>query len=223
MALQLHFPTQRTFAALGLALALPCAAELPPQNLELSFRQIDSEQAVREPSAAVPAHADVTVSTRRPLASQPWLQQLQVLNGEWAALRIGRSLPVPWTRAVAGQASAPAKVGSAAGGVSGGVVNELTWLQAGQSLAVRARWPGGNNPALVDIRVDMDDIDDRRANDMPATSQSQVVTTLAVPLERWTTFASSQSGREPDARGTTSTSALQGTARQLFQVFVHLP
>ena len=213
--LRLH----RALAALTLALALAfdCAAELPQQNLELRFRLVDSEQTARDPSPSGQPVADVTVSTRRPTADRPLLQQLQVLNGEWASFRIGRSLPVRWTSAVAGQAA------SAAGGARGAVVNELSWLQAGQRLAVRARWPGGNQPARVDVQASLDPVDDRQGVELPAASHSQAVTTLVVPLDRWTTFASSQPDGATPARGTLSTEALKAPTRQLFQVLVHAP
>jgi hypothetical protein len=131
-------PTHRTLAALSLVLALECAAQVPQQNLEVRFRQVDSEQAFHDPSQPGQAPADVTVSTRRPVADRPAIQQLQLLNGQWGLIRIGRSQPVQWMRAVAGQGSAPGPASSAAGGVRRIAVPELIWLEAGQSLAVRA-------------------------------------------------------------------------------------
>jgi hypothetical protein len=207
-----------TLAALGLTLALPCMAELPQQNLELNFRLVADEPVPHEAS-----HADVTMSTRSTAVERTWLHQLQVLNGEWGTFHIGRSMPVQWTRAVAGPVPTPARVGSAAGSQRGSVVNEITWLQAGQALAARVRWPGGNQPAVLDIQVSLDQIDDHKGNDMPATRQSQVATTLTVPLEHWVTLASSQAVGRADVRATLSTQSLQDPARQLLQVLVHVP
>jgi hypothetical protein len=49
-------------------LALECAAQVPQQNLEVRFRQVASDQALHDPSQPGQAPADVTVSTRRPMA-----------------------------------------------------------------------------------------------------------------------------------------------------------
>jgi hypothetical protein len=117
----------------------------------------------------------------------------------------------------------PARAGSAAGSQRGAIVNDVTWLQAGQALSARARWPGGNQPAVLDIQVSLDQVDDHKGNDMPATRQSQVATTLTVPLEHWVTLASSQAVGRADVRATLSTQSLQDPARQLLQVLVHVP
>jgi hypothetical protein len=208
----------RTLAALGVALALPCMAELPQQNLELNFRLVADEALPQEAP-----RADMTVSTRSTAVERPWLQQLQVLNGEWGSIRIGHSMPVQWARAVAGPMPTPAKAGSAAGGQRAAVVNEITWLQAGQALAARVRWPGGNQLAVLDIQAHLDQVDDRKGNDMPATRQSQVATTMSVPLEHWVTVAGSQVAGRADVRATLSSASLHDPARQLFQVLVHRP
>lgn len=63
-----HLPTHCTFAVLSLVLALECAAQVPQQNLEVRFRQVASDQALHDPSQPGQAPADVTVSTRRPMA-----------------------------------------------------------------------------------------------------------------------------------------------------------
>ena len=209
--------------ALSLVLALQCAAQVPQRNLEVRFRQIDSEQVFDEPSLPGQIPADVTASTRRTAPDRPAIQQVRLLNGQWGFIRIARSQPVQWMRTVAGQGLAPGAAGSAVGGVRGIAVPELTWLEAGQSLAVRARWPGGNKPAVLDIQVSLDQVDVRRTDDLPNTSQSQAATTVVVPLERWTSFASSQSDTRADTPGTLSTETLRAQPRQLFQVFVHVP
>jgi hypothetical protein len=76
---------------------------------------------------------------------------------------------------------------------------------------------------VLDIQVSLTQVDDRHGNDVPATSQSQAATTVVVPLERWTGFASSQAEAGPETRGTVSTETLHVQSRQLFQVFVHVP
>ena len=204
----------RALAALALVLALDCAAQLPQRNLELRLRQVDSEQALDDVAAARPRPAEVTVSTRRLEADRPAIQQLKLLNGQWGSVRVGWSQPMQWTRAVAGAASAP-------GGVAGAVIQELIGLHAGQSLTVRARWPGGKRPALVDIQVDLAQVGERQGDALPATSQSRAATTVLVPLDRWTSFASSQPDPGLRSADTVSTEHPQAHRAQVFQVLVH--
>lgn len=131
-------------------------------------------------------------------------------------------------RATAGTPATPAR-GPNAGtsGLRGGaVVNELTWLQAGQSLAVQARWPGGMQPVTIIIRYDVAAAEDSPGAALPTQRHQQAGTTLAVPLGRWTTFASiaaAAPARQEAGGYTVSTQPAPGRAGQALQLRVRLP
>lgn len=86
---------------------------------------------------------------------------------------------------------------------------------------MRARWPGGKRPALVDIQVDLTQVGERHGDAMPASSQSRAVTTVLVPLDRWTSFASSQPDPGLRSAETVSTEGPPAQRAQVFQVLVH--
>ncbi|HEX5356106.1 MAG TPA: hypothetical protein VFW93_07800, partial [Aquabacterium sp.] len=82
------------------------------------------------------------------------VQQVQVLNGGRARLYVGRSQPYTvWQWAWSGSATAGGSLGSIGpqSGAAGAsypvnVVPQTVWIDIGQGLNVRPRWPGGRAP-----------------------------------------------------------------------------
>ena len=137
-------------------------------------------------------------------------QQVQVRNGEAATLRIGSSMPIRWIQSV-GVEGRGRSSGSA--GVDYGVV----WMQSGQSLAVRPRWPGGRQAVAVQIDLQASSTDAATGNaELPSQSRSQLSTTVHVPLGQWTTVAAS--GSQPPAGTYSSEAAVE--SRRLVQIRV---
>lgn len=195
---------------LGLALfvvlsALPAQAELPKRDLMLELRQVD-------------AAGGVTVSTqsREPLLTP---QQIRVRNGAKASLRLEQALPMQWVKAASAQTESLSATGVTSRNSGGRVVNEVTWMEAGQSLTVQPRWPGGKQAVTVEIEVQAAAVGDRIGAELPTQSRSQTATTVSAPLGQWVTIATT--GSSP-ARGVYSSEATV-KSRRLMQLRVLAP
>lgn len=164
---------------LGLT-AMPALAQLPQRDLRVELRQVE------ENSGTV-----VSSTQSRPLFES---QQIQVRNGSQASVSVGQSMPLQWVQAVLAlpavhTASAPAAPAPTPDQRNGGVVNQLTWLHAGQRLTVLPRWPGGKKDVSIDVEVQSSQVDARTGPELPAQSQRQVSTTISAPLGQWVTLA----------------------------------
>lgn len=192
-------------ATLWALAALPVLAELPPRDLTLELRQIEDT-------------GGVTVSTQ---SREPTLapQQIRVRNGAKASLRLGQSLPMQWVQSAVAQSASLAASGATASSSGGGVVNAVTWMDAGQSLTVQPRWPGGKQAVMVEIEVQVATVGDRVGSELPIQSRSQMATTVSAPLGQWVTLATT--GRNAQ-RGDYSSEAT-AEPRRLLQLRVLAP
>jgi hypothetical protein len=195
---------------LGLALfvvlsALPAQAELPKRDLVVELRQVEDA-------------GGVTVSTQ---SHEPLLtpQQIRVRNGAKASLRLEQALPMQWVKAASSQTESLSAAGVTSRSSGGSLVNEVTWMEAGQSLSVQPRWPGGKQAVTVDIEVQAAAVGDRIGAELPTQSRSQTATTVSVPLGQWVTIATT--GSSP-ARGVYSSEATN-ESRRLMQLRVLAP
>ncbi len=209
--------------AATVATAQPQRAGLPAVNLTVQVRVADEGEL-----NADAAPASYTVGTRREAEATAAPVSLSVMNGQWANLRLARSVPVQWMQAGVLQGAAGAASGAApgAGGrFGGGVVNAVTWMDAGQGLAVRVRWPGGGRPAAVELRLDRAGIDPRDGAALPAARHTHAGTRLLVPLGRWVSFAAVNAGAVPTEatgaeHGSRWSTAAPAGGRRLMQVRV---
>jgi len=155
-------------------------------------------------------------------------QELQVRNGEKAQLRMNDAIPMQWTQSASGQNPASTATGGAAPSgnttnvnvnSASSVSNALVWFDAGQSMSVQAKWPGGDRPAVVEIEVQRAAVDPRMGADLPKQSRNMVSTTVTAPLDNWVTIAAT--GRAPRVGSYSSESGLQ--VRRLLQIRVTAP
>ena len=150
-------------------------------------------------------------------------QELQVRNGEKAQLRMNDAIPMQWTQSVSGQDPASRPAAGAAGttnvnvNAAASVSNALVWFDAGQSMSVQAKWPGGDKPAVVEIEVQRAAVDPRMGADLPKQSRNMVSTTVTAPLDNWVTIAAT--GRAPRAGSYSS----EMQVRRLLQIRVTAP
>ncbi len=152
--------------ALGASALLRAAP--PERDLLLEVRQTEE------------GSAGYVVSTR-PQAPLLPPQQVQVRNGREARIRYAQSIPLQWVQAV-----------QAAGPMSGaGVKQGLVWLQAGQSLVLRPRWPGGQQAATVEIEMQTASVEARPGAELPTQQRSELATTVHAPIGVWVTIARS--------------------------------
>ena len=142
-------------------------------------------------------------------------------NGEKAVLRLKDAIPMQWTQSASGQAPGATPSNGAAGSttnVNPTVTHALVWFDAGQSISVQPKWPGGNKPAVVEIEVQRASMESRNA-ELPKQSRSMVSTTLTLPLAEWVTIAAT--GATPRAGGYSSEAGLQ--VKRLLQIRVMAP
>jgi len=92
-------------------------------------------------------------------------------------------------------------------------------MQVGQSFKVQPRWPGGKQPARVEIDVQSANVSQRNGSELPDQSNSMLTTTVNSPLGQWTTIAIS--GNNPQSGVYSSQSASNN--RRLLQIRVLAP
>ncbi|MDZ7919339.1 hypothetical protein [Rhodoferax sp.] len=139
------------------------------------------------------------------------LQKIQVRNGQKGMLRFNLSTPVQWVEAV--------QAASANSGA--GVKHALQWFDTGSSISATPRWPGGKQPATVELEVQMADMAPQPQADMPAQRRSSFSSTVTAPLGQWVTIAAS--GDPEPQPGNYSSNSAAGTARRLLQIRVLAP
>lgn len=208
----MNTPFHRTvWAVIGVLVCTGGAfAQLPPRDLTIEFRQTEEGREAGQTYSAGPADP---ARTWEP-------QMLQVRNGEKASLRVQDSIPMQWVQSVSTERS----VGVGQGGVQGGsatvgVTQGLTWFDAGQSLTVQPKWPGGNRPARVEMEVTRSAAGDRVGADLPVQSRNTVSTTITAPLGEWVTVAASGAAQQS---GSYSSNSRQ-QVRRLLQIRVLVP
>jgi hypothetical protein len=179
------------------------AEALPKRDLTVELRQTEEG---REEAGHYSAGGD---------SSSNWEPQMvQVRNGEKALLRLNDAIPMQWTQSVV----AP-NPGASAGAGGAGVNNALVWFDAGQSISVQPKWPGGNKPAVLEIEMQRASVEQRMGADLPKQTRNTVSTTITAPLAEWVTIAAT--GKAPRPGVYSSESALQ--VRRLLQIRVLAP
>ncbi len=176
---------------------------LPQRDLTVEVRQVeDGQENGQEEGASYRAGPQS--------AALLTAQKVQVRNGEKATLRMHQSVPMQWVQSV----QAPSKQSGA------GVSQSLHWFDAGQTLVVLPRWPGGRREVVVELDVRQASLQDGTNANLPSQGQSQWVSTVTVPLDRWVTVAAS--GNPAPPKGSYSSEAAS-SPRRLLQVRVQLP
>lgn len=197
----------RSWAVAGLVCLAPLAAlaELPRRDLTVELRQVqEGEESGGYSVGTAPREAGFAP------------QQVRVRNGEKARLQMTQSMPVLWAQKVEGQTSSLSVGGATANSSGGGVTQAVTWMEAGQSLAVTPRWPGGKQSARVEVEVQTAAVEERTGSELPTTGRQQLVTTVTAPLRQWVTIATSGSAAQPGVYSSTA----NASRRRLLQIRV---
>lgn len=196
----------RSWTVAGLVCLAPLAAlaELPRRDLTVELRQVqEGDESGGYSVGTAPREAGFAP------------QQVRVRNGEKARLQMTQSMPVLWAQKVEGQTSSLSVGGATASSSGGGVTQAVTWMEAGQSLAVTPRWQGGKQPARVEVEVQTAAVDERTGSELPATGRQQLATTVTAPLRQWVTIATSGSAAQPGVYSSTA-----NASRRLLQIRV---
>lgn len=236
------------WSVLTLGLCTPFAYSAPPslpqRNLVIEWRQTDDREVTGQAAARWNTNVStlgapgsvaggVTVSTQNRAGNQVSSQQLRVLNGGRATVRLQQSVPVMWVEAAQTNTNPAAGYGGANLPRSdAAVVQGLTWLDAGRQISLQPRWPGGELPAVVDIQVDNATLENERPTvaamnsggaALPVQTRSQTVTTVLAPLGQWVTIARTGGETTSEQRGLVSTMSATSQQRQLMQIRVLVP
>jgi hypothetical protein len=187
--------------------ALPTLAELPNRNLTVELRQMVEGDG---------SWYSVSTQPREALMTE---QSVHVRNGEKVTLMVSKAMPLQWQQSVSVQGAALSASGVTASSAGGEVKNAIVWLEAGQSLKVQPRWPGGKQAVRLEIAVESASVAQRTGTELPDQSKSQLVTKLSLPLGQWVTIASSGSGQQA---GTYSSQSVNAN-RRLLQIRVLAP
>ena len=188
------FPTLAAFCLLAMLPVLPALAELPKRDLTVELRQVEEGDS---------SGYSVGTQSRTPLLAA---QHVQVKNGEKASLSLGCSIPMQWVQSVTAQSATLAASGASASSSGGSLSNAVTWMDAGQILKVKPRWPGGQQPVVVDVDMQSASVGERTGAELPEQSRSQVATTVSAPLGQWVTIAATGSRPQPGVYGSDASS-----------------
>lgn len=199
--------------------AEPLDNRLPQRNLLIEWR-VSSQGQSRERTAGL-QHGRVIIDSQRGViggaqvrlgtvqtdSQSDTVQQLRVLNGGRARLYMGQSRPYT--------------VWQWAGGQPGQVWAQTQWLDLGQGMSLRPRWPGGRAPVTVELEA-------RGSQAAPyepdgQTRQSEVASTLSVSLGEWAVVARSGSRAQQQRAGTLSTRDLDDAQSEQLEIRVTAP
>jgi hypothetical protein len=226
----------RNAALLGaylLATVLPVLAAPPPtttskvpqRNLTVELRIVSEAEAQgRGAGAQSVGSGAVVVRSQPPQDAEPTVQKVFVMNGERAHLQVSQAMPVQWVKSAVQQTgTTTAPSGAVTTGDTRGVENNVTWLDAAQSLQVLVRWSGGRQPAVIEVQVEGAVIETRPEQNMPNQSRTRLATKLAVPLGEWSTIGVTGARSVQQTAGAYSSQSAEPSAVRLMQVRVLAP
>lgn len=185
-------------------------AALPKRDLLVELREV---QAGGESGEGYSVSTAATAPSRVPLS-------LVVRNGEKGSVRLQQSVPLQWVQSVQSQSSSVVVPGASAASSGGGLSQSLHWLEVGQSITLTPRWPGGKKEVSLELEVQQAEIQTVHNADLPNQLRIQTSTQLTLPLNQWTTIATS--GKDPAATGSYNSEA-RADARRLLQLRVSAP
>ena len=234
---------RRLTGALGislLSLCLPGQAQgidpsLPLRNLVVEWR-IEGQGQIRDSGAGVRqgrviidsqrgvvAQGDVRLGTWQTESQTQSVQQVQVLNGGRARLFVGRSQPYTvwqWAYAPAqAPRHRPHHPGDRLPPVQ--VWGQTEWLDLGQGLNVRPRWPGGQAPVTVELEASASQPSAYEPDGQ--IRRTEVASTVAVPLGEWTAVARSGRRAQATRSGTLSTDTVDDTQSEQLEIRISAP
>lgn len=197
---------------------------LPQRNLLIEVRQGDEAalgvsggglsggEVVVGSGGQVSGRAGVQIESRSSSSSLGTTQQVRVLNGGRAGVRLGQALPLQWWEVIVTPRGPQ-------------VVSQTTWAEAGRGFTVLPRWPGGEAPVTVEIQAESGSVSQPGAlqplgQPPGAVNSARTLTTVQLPLGEWVTVASSGEADVERSRGGLSSREAQRSRRWVVQLRV---
>lgn len=203
------------------------AARGPLVNLRIELRQTEADERQSSGVGArvaisagerVAGRVGVDAGVRESRGAYGSRQQVLVLNGGRAGVRLAQSVPLQWWQAV------PLPPGTA-GGPGVMWVPGTVFLEAGRGFTVQPSWPGGDAPVRVEVAAEGGSLGGSgwSSGGRPVQQSSQVLTTLQLPLGEWVTVAESAGQDERRERGLLSRGGETASHRLQLQMRVTAP
>jgi hypothetical protein len=202
-------------SAAALLLAAACGAApaqpLPLRNLLVELRQSDASAVQREGAGVggsvvigsdgkLSGGAGIGAQARSRDAAGDSVQQVRVLNGGRAGVRLARAVPLEFVQIAWTPQGAQ-------------VLPSTLWTETGRGFVVQPRWPGGAAPVTVEVS----------AEGGAGSERSQVLTTVQLPLGEWVTIASSANSASERRGGAWSTHEVERSGSLVVQMRVTAP
>ena len=199
---------------------------LPQRNLRIELRQGDETELARQGAGAsgsvvisshrsVNAQGGVTVHTtrRESVTRGDGTQQVLVLNGGRAGIRLAQQQPLQWYQVV----------WNARDGAT--LVPSTVMLEAGRGFTVHPRWPGGSEPVTLEIEAESGRFNDASSGvqGQPLREGGTTLTRVQVPLGEWVTIASTLDDQQSSERGAWSSAEARSRRSTVVQVRVTAP
>jgi hypothetical protein len=196
------------------------AVALPVRNLVVEVRQSDQAQGqergggldggsvVIRSDGRAQGSAGVTLQSRSQSRTAGVTQQVRVLNGARASVRLAQALPLQWWQVVwtpQGPQALPS----------------TQWAEAVRGFVVQPAWAGGEQPVRVEISTEGGA--PGRVLDGSPPPASRVLTTVEVPLGQWVTVASSSDATQSSERGVLSSREARRTQQLVVELRVTAP
>jgi hypothetical protein len=220
---------RRAMAACCLLLYASAAAiaqdrKLPQRNLLVEVRQGDeaaltvsgggvgSGEVVIGSAGQVSGRAGVQVESNSRASTLGTTQQVRVLNGGRASVRLAQALPLQWWEVIVTPRGPQ-------------VVSQTTWAEAARGFVVLPRWPGGDAPVTVEIQAESGHVSPPGAlqplgQPPAAVDTARTLTTVQLPPHGWVTVASSGEADGERSRGVLSSRDAQRSRRWVVQLRV---
>jgi len=203
-------------AGAALAAAAQPAERLPAVNLRIEWRWVETQRAAAQGMDARggvvvgtggvrDAGGSVTLRAQGRTQDSEVLQQMLVMNGGRASLRLSQGEPSTWIELLATSHGAAA-------------VLRQGWVESGRGVDVRPRWRGGDM-LDVDISADMATAPD----DQQVTRRESLGTELRVRIGEWATVARSGAQQRTAERGALSTRDVERSTQRELQLRVAPP
>lgn len=189
----------------------------PLVNLRVELRQAEAQRQSERGAGVAVSERGVAIGAgvQERGGERGVRQQLLVLNGGRATLRLGQARPLQWLQAVRVAPPSPGSSGIA-------WVPGTVWVDAGQGLTVRPLWPGGAAPVTVEVAAESAGLGAPGFGREPPRG-AQLLTTLQLPLGDWVTVAESADAQQQDGRGLLSGRGSEDEHRLVLQMRVTAP
>jgi hypothetical protein len=214
--------------------------KLPQRNLLIEWRMngqtqgqqrnqgIQTGQILLDSNGRVIGRTSIGLGAIQTESHSDAVQEVQVLNGGRARLYVGHTQPyTTWQWAV----TAPGGLQSASSPGYGApqAIAQTVWIDIGQGLNVRPRWPGGKAPVIVEFEAQARQpmqAGSGYSGQVEPDGQSrrfEVGSTLSVPMGQWAVVARSGSQVQRQQSGTLSTRELDSNQSDQLEIRITAP